>query len=430
MTHPKNIDLNSIDSVPLDSAYAWQALARDDQWPPKGDWLIWLLLGGRGSGKTRAGAEWVRGQVAGGARRIALVAPTYNDAREVMLFGPSGLMSLGAPNERPRYLSSRRRLEWPNGAVGFVYSSEDPDGLRGPQFDCAWGDEFCAWTYTDDTLSNLRLALRLGDRPRLVMTTTPRPTRALKALMGQAGLIITRARTSDNAQNLSPVFIDAMQAAYGGTRLGRQELDGEVITDAAGALWSQAMIDNCRIAGSAPIEVQPYDKIIVAVDPPITSGARSDACGVIVAGLMRGEACEARSHQVDILHDGTVQGLSPEGWARRVIGLWQSYDADYVLAEVNQGGEMVATILKTINPDAVVKTVYASRGKAARAEPVAALYEQGRVRHVGAFPALEDELCLMGTGALKHSPDRADALVWAVTDLLLSKRAAPRIRRA
>ena len=409
--------------VPCD----WQAWARDDQLPPKESWLIWLLMGGRGAGKTRAGAEWVRARVASGARRIALVGPSYNSAREVMLEGESGLLSIGNPRERPVYISSRKRLEWPNGAVGWVFSSEDPDGLRGPQFDCAWADEFCAWTYPEATLSNLRLGLRLGDAPRLVVTTTPKPTPAMKALIKTKGVCISRAQTSDNAKNLSPSFLSAVSDAYGGTRLGRQELGGELIEDMPGALWSRDRLAACVKRADDDVV---YDKIIVAVDPPVTSGARSDACGIIIAGLLRGES--AREDHVYILHDGTVQGLSPENWARRVIGYWESYDADYVLAEVNQGGEMVGTIIRNLNPDVVVRNVYASRGKAARAEPVSALYTQGRVFHIRPFPELDDELAMLGAEQSSRghkSPDRADALVWAVTSLLLSARAQPRIRR-
>lgn len=416
----KSLDPN-FDAFP--ALQTWRAQARDDQWPPDGDWLIWLLLGGRGAGKTRAGAEWVRAQVQAGCRRVALVAPTLGDAREVMIDGESGLLAIGPLSERPHYTASRRRLEWPNGAVGMVFSSEDPDGLRGPQFDAAWADEFCAWSYPDETLSNLRLALRLGTRPRLVITTTPRPIPSLKAVMQTAGVVIGRAKTSDNTDNLSSVFIEAVHAQYGGTRLGRQELDGEILDDLSGALWSRATIEACRT--DPP---QHFDTVIVAIDPPVTSGLRSDACGIIVAGVVRGDT--RGGSQVYVLHDGTVQGESPEGWARRAVSLWTDFDADYMLAEVNQGGEMVASVINTVAPDALVKTVYASRGKAARAEPVAALYEQGRVHHVRAFPDLEDELCAMGSATTRRkSPDRADALVWAVTDLLLSRRSAPRIRQ-
>lgn len=398
----------------------WEFCARKDQLPPKGQWLIWLLLGGRGAGKTRTGAEWVREQVQnGGKRRIALVAPTYTDAREVMIDGESGLSSIGYPSERPSYLSSRRRLEWPNGAVGHVFSAEEPDGLRGPQFDAAWADEFCAWKYPEYTLSNLRLALRLGTEPRLVVTTTPKPTKALKKLINTRGVIIGRAKTVDNARYLAPTFIEAMQDAYGGTRLGRQELEGEFLEDQAGALWSRALLERCLNT------IQPeLEKIVVAIDPPVTSGQASDACGLVVAG----RAGEGRFSKAYILQDGSVQGLTPEGWAAKAIALYRNWDADYILAEVNQGGEMVRSVLATIDPAIPVKSVYARRSKTVRAEPVAALYEQGRVHHIQPFPELEDELCLMGVPGVRKSPDRADALVWAVTELLLTGADAPRLR--
>ena len=377
-------------------------------------------MGGRGCGKTRAGAEWIRARVrAGQGRRIALVAPTYNDAREVMLEGESGLLNIGIPSERPKYTASRRRLDWPDGAVGQVFSAEDPDGLRGPQFDCAWADEFCAWTYPEDTLSNLRLCLRLGTAPQMMITTTPKPTAALRALVKSPGLMTTHARTSDNCANLAPGFIRAMEEAYGGTRLGRQELSGELLLDTPGALWSRAGLE------AAYIDVIPeLAKIIVAVDPPVTSGARADACGIIVAGL----TLDLR--RVIILHDGTVQGETPRGWARAVIKARDGWEADYVLAEVNQGGEMVQTILGTEDPGVPVRNVRAHISKARRAQPVAVLYEQGRVKHAGRFPALEDELCVMGApDPGPKSPDRADALVWAVTDLLLNKQGEPAVRQ-
>jgi len=402
----------------------WDSFARDDQRPPKGEWLIWLLMGGRGSGKTRAGAEWIHQKVFDGAKHIALIAPTYNTAREVMIEGESGLLSIGAAADRPQYMSSRRKLIWPNGAVGLVFSAEDPESLRGPQFEYAWADEFCAWAYPEAALSNLRFGLRLGDDPRLVITTTPKPSAAMKALMTAKGLVVSRARTSDNAKNLAPTFLAAVTDAYGKTRLGRQELGGELIEDLPGALWSRDLLARCI---AHPPEG--YDKVIVAVDPPVTSGARSDACGIIIAGLSRGKTC--RDDSVYIMHDGTVKGLTPEAWAQRVIAYWDSYDADYILAEVNQGGEMVSTIINNLNSDAYVKTVYASRGKAARAEPVSALYAQERIYHIRAFPELDDELAALGAKTARgaKSPDRADALVWAVTDLLLAPRSLPRIRK-
>lgn len=395
--------------------------ARTDQKPPHEDWLIWLLLGGRGCGKTRTGAEWVREQVlTGRARRIALVAPSYNDAREVMLQGESGLMNIGYPSERPTYYSSRRVLEWPNGAVGQVFSAEDPDGLRGPQFDAAWTDEFCAWSYPEATLSNLRLGLRLGRDPKLVMTTTPKPIAALRQLIDMDGVYTSRARTSDN-HFLASGFHRAMQDTYGATRLGRQELGGELLDDFEGSLFPRALLERVL----TPETPKRFDKIILALDPPVTTGARADSCGMVVAGLI-GEGITAAAY---ILADVTVQGLSPEGWARRAVAQAQIYGADYILAEVNQGGDMVATIINAIDPSMPVRSVHATRSKAMRAQPVALCYEQGRVKHCGVFTALEDELARLGsTEGKANSPDRADALVWAVTDLLLSRGGTGRMR--
>ena len=395
--------------------------ARGDQKPPDDDWLIWLLLGGRGCGKTRTGAEWIREQVyLGHARRIALVAPSYNDAREVMIDGESGLCNIGYAHERPKYISSRRVLEWPNGAVGQVFSAEDPDGLRGPQFDAAWADEFCAWSYPEQTLSNLRLALRLGRNPKLVMTTTPKPLPALRALMAMDGIHTSRARTADNLF-LAQTFHRAVQDSYGGTRIGRQELDGELLDDFEGSLFPRALLEAALIT-DVPGR---FDKTILALDPPASTGENADSCGMIVAGLI-GEGVAARAY---ILADVTVQGLSPEGWARRAIVQAQIFDADYILAEVNQGGDMVQAIINSIDPSMPVRAVHATRSKTLRAEPVAALYEQGRVKHCAVFRALEDELARLGS-AVKgaKSPDRADALVWAVTELLVKGGKAGRMR--
>ncbi len=401
---------------------AWEKMRREDQTPPDGGWLIWLLLGGRGAGKTRAGAEWVTEQVRRGARRVALVAPSYNDVREVMISGESGLLNIGTVNDRPQYFPSRRLLQWPNGAIGQVFSAEDPDGLRGPQFDLAWADEFCAWAYPDETLSNLRLGLRLGHEPRLVITTTPKPSSALKKLMAEPSVVVSRATTKDNAKNLSRAFLKSVYEIYGKTRLGRQELEGEIIEDIEGALWTRALLERAIIS-AAPPELQ---KIVVAIDPPASSGGKADACGLVVAGRV-GFGAQARAY---ILHDATVQGLRPNKWAELAVKLWHEWDADYLLAEINQGGDMVKTILQAIGSEVPVNTVYASKSKVARAEPVAALYEQGKVYHVGSFPALEDELCSLGAyERQRKSPDRADALVWAVTDLLLKPRQLPQVRR-
>ncbi|HHL43577.1 MAG TPA: ATP-binding protein [Hellea balneolensis] len=398
----------------------WQFLARPDQLPPPTDWVIWLLLGGRGAGKTRAGAEWVRAQVKAGAERIALVGPSYQEVRAVMLEGESGLLNLGKMGERPKYISSRRRLEWPKGAVGEVFSAEDPDGLRGPQFECAWADEFCAWAYPDATLSNLRLGLRLGDNPRLVMTTTPKPIAALTRLMEEPSLVVTRARTQDNKTNLSPIFMKTIVESYGGTRLGRQELDGEIMTDFPGALWSRDLFEQGRVKTKPNLS-----KIVIAIDPPVTSHQSSDACGIIVVGRS-GSGAEAKAY---VLQDATVQGARPDEWVNLAAKLYHVWGAHYVLAEINQGGDMIQTMFNTLQTDVAVRTVYATKSKAVRAEPVALLYERSRVHHVGHFPELEDELCLLGVeNSPKTSPDRADALVWAVTDLLLKPPVAPQIR--
>jgi phage terminase large subunit-like protein len=376
-----------------------------------------VLLGGRGAGKTRAGAEWVRAQILSGARkRIALVAPTLHDAREVMIAGPSGLLNLGEP--RPRYEPARRRLLWPNGAVGLVFSAEDPDSLRGPQFDAAWADEFCAWAHPGETLAALRLGLRLGPAPQLAVTTTPRPLPALKALIAEPTTALTRAGTIANARNLSPGFLAAIEALWGGTRFGRQEIDGEIVEDHEGALWSRALLEEVRIRSH-----DPCPEIIVAVDPPAGIGARADSCGIVAAGA----AGEGAARRAVVLADASVQGLSPAAWAARAARLAESLGAARIVAEANDGGEMVREVLSLAAPDLAVRLVRASKGKRARAEPIAALYEQGRVVHLGAFPALEDEMCSFGAPGFDQSPDRLDALVWALSDLMLGRR-SPRAR--
>lgn len=395
--------------------------ATDAQLPPPGDWLIWLFLGGRGAGKTRAGAEWVRAQVKRGVRRIALVGPTFNDVREVMIDGPSGLARIGIESERPHYEVSRKRLVWPNGAEAYAFSAEDPDGLRGPQFELGWGDEFAAWAEPQKTLDTLRMGLRLGDQPRLMLSTTPRPIPALKALMKAGGVMATHQPTSDNAANLAPGFLAAMQAAYGGSALGRQEIEGVLIDDPAGALWRRADIEAAIVA-----RVPDLDRIIVAVDPPATGGARSDECGIVIAGA----AGEGASRRAYVLADRSFGPAMPADWARVVAESFEAHQADGLVAEANQGGEMVRSVLQAASSGLPVRLVHASRGKHVRAEPVAALYAAGRVFHAGRFAALEDQMCAFGApDGPRTSPDRVDALVWAVTDLLLETRAGPRLRR-
>jgi predicted phage terminase large subunit-like protein len=395
----------------------WSFLARADQKAPKGDWTTWLLLGGRGAGKTRSGAEWIHERVRAGAERIALVGETFADGREVMVAGPSGLLHTGFPSERPRFEPSRRRVIWHNGAEAHLFSAEDPEGLRGYQFDTAWSDELAKWPSGKDCWSNLQLGLRLGDDPRQVVTTTPRPTRLLREIMGRENTVLTRSSSYDNRPNLADAFFAEITAVYEGTALGRQELDGELIEDRSGALWTRAMVEEAR--GPRPSVLR---RIVIAVDPPVTSHEGSDACGIIVAGL--DESDPPRAY---VLADETVQGFSPAKWAARAAELYHAYEADRIVAEVNQGGDLVTEVMRTADPSVPVKPVRASRGKIARAEPVAALYEQGRVRHSRPFPELEDQMTAF-TGEGGDSPDRLDALVWALSDLLLGVRPKPTIR--
>ena len=401
--------------------WIWQA--RPDQLPPAGDWRIWAFIGGRGAGKTRAGAEWVRALALGLAPfaaepmgRIALIGETAHDVREVMIEGVSGLMGVHARHERPQYHKTRGVIEWPNGALAQGFSADDPDALRGPQFHATWCDELAKWRYGEEAFAMLQFGLRLGARPRQLVTTTPRPIKLLKEIMAGEGTAVTRATTRDNRHFLAGDFLRAIEAAYGGTRLGRQELMGEMIEEREDALFTRAMIEAARVK-AAPSLV----RIVVAVDPPASSSAKADACGLVAVG--RGE--DGRYY---ILEDGTVQGKSPGQWAKAAISLYHRWEADRLIAEVNQGGDMVKAVIGQADASVPVHAVRATRGKYLRAEPVAALYEQGLVAHVGAHVKLEDEMCDFGAGGLSNgrSPDRLDALVWAITALMTS--ADPKIR--
>ncbi len=398
--------------------------ARASQRPPGGEWRTWLFLGGRGAGKTRAGAEWARfAALFGGCRRVALVGPTLGDVREVMIEGPSGLRRLDDETglDPPHYEVSRRRLVWPNGAEAHVFSAEDPDSLRGPQFDAAWCDEAAAWAHGVETWDMLQMGLRLGDDPRCMATTTPRPTPLIKRLIGEAGVAVTRSATGENAANLAPAFIRQIEATYGGTRLGRQELDGELIEDPDGALWRRALLDSCRVQ-AAP---EGLEDVVVAVDPPATSGPKADACGIVAAGVA---AADGFGRRCFVLADASAQGLSPLDWAGRAAALAGQVGASRIVAEANQGGEMVRQTLETAGSAVPVRLTHARLGKRARAGPVAALYEKGRVAHVGVFRALEDEMCAFGADIAGRSPDRVDALVWAVSALMPAAGDAPRVR--
>lgn len=393
----------------------WAEWARDEQLPPEGSWRVWLLLAGRGFGKTRTGAEWVRARVAAhSARRIALVGATAGDVRNVMVEGESGLLAIGLDSERPVYEPSKSRLTWPNGAIGSLFSADEPDRLRGPQHDFAWCDELAAWRYPQ-AWDMLMLGLRLGDDPRAVVTTTPRPTPLIRGLLSDPKVVVTRGRTIENWRNLAPAFLDQIVRRYEGTRLGRQELDGELLDDVPGALWSRATIEAARVTA-----VPELARIVVAIDPAATSGAEADETGIVVAGIAAGTGSAPSAY---VLADLSGR-FSPPEWARVAIAAYQHHGADRIVAEVNNGGEMVEATLRIIDPNVPFSAVRASRGKVARAEPVAALYEQGRVRHLGAFPQLEDQMCGFTANFDRqnagYSPDRIDALVWALSALLLT----------
>lgn len=380
--------------------------ARPEQVAPDGEWDIWAIIAGRGFGKTRAGSEWVREQVKSGRKRIALIAETQRDLEQVIVEGDSGILAVCPPDERPTYTKKPVKLLFPNGAVALGYNGTEPDQLRGPQFDAAWCDELAKWRYARETWDQLQFALRLGDDPRVLVTTTPRPIELIKSIVsgGEGRVKVTSGRTADNFLNLAPAFVDKLTKKYGGTRLGRQELEAEILGDLPGALWSMTTLDTYRK------KTAECDRIVVAVDPAASNNPDSDEHGIIVAGR---EGQEGR-----ILEDATMQG-SPTEWARRTVSLYRSWQADAVVVEVNQGGDMVKHTLLTIDPHVNVIEVRASRGKHVRAEPIAALYEQGRIAHVGAFPELESQMTQMTIHGFEGvgSPDRVDALVWALSEL-------------
>lgn len=395
--------------------------ALSHQLPPEGAWKTWVIMGGRGAGKTRAGAEWVRMQVEGAgpldtgrAKRLALVAETIDQARDVMVFGESGILACSPPDRRPEWQATRKRLVWPNGAEAQVFSAHEPEALRGPQFDGAWVDELAKWKRAEETWDMLQFALRLGRNPQQVVTTTPRSVATLKAILKNPSTVLTHAPTEANRAYLAASFLEEVRARYAGTRTGRQELEGLMLEDAEGALWTSARLEALRV------EVAPeLDRIVVAIDPPVTGHGSSDECGIVVVG-----ACTSGPPQdwrAVVLEDASVQGASPDGWARAALDALRRHGADRLVAEVNQGGDMVESVIRQIDPLVAYRAVRASRGKVARAEPVAALYEQGRVSHVRGLGGLEDQMCRMTAQGYtgKGSPDRVDALVWALTDLMI-----------
>ena len=408
-------------------SYYWEGWARDAQLPPSEAWRTWLICAGRGFGKTRAGAEWVRDVARhDGSARIALVGANLAEIRNVMVEGDSGVLAASPGALAPEFEPSLRRLTWENGAIAWLYSAGEPETLRGPQHSHAWCDEIAKWDNSSERAmsawNNLQLTMRLGDGPRVVATTTPRQTALMRRIMADAKagkVAVARGGTLDNREVLPADYLAAMVEQFEQSNFGRQELEGEMIAAVEGALWSRALIERYRHMGAVP----QARRVIVAVDPPASSSG--DACGIVVAMLGVDGTAYVRA-------DCSVTHATPERWARAVADAAHAWQADRVVAEANQGGQMVASVLRAADIALPVKLVHASRGKTARAEPIAALYEAGRVRHTGLFAALEDEMCgLVAGGGYEgpgRSPDRADALVWALTELMLVKRTAPRVR--
>lgn len=405
----------------------WDVVSRREQRPPDGEWNIWLIMAGRGFGKTRAGAEWIDAVArAVPGCQIALVGATQQDVREVMIEGPAGLLNIPERGQRPLWQPGLKRLVWPEGSLARCFSAAEPESLRGPQHHFGWADEVARWGTTvgdggDRAVkawSNLMLGLRMGERPRVVATTTPRMVPVLQTILKSAGLVTSGGATHDNAANLSADWLRAMDEAYGDTALGRQELGGELIEAVAGALWDRRQIDAGRGAAIAPgdavaLAAADVVRIVVGVDPP--AGIKGDACGIIVAGRCGDGRCV-------VLDDRSVEKQPPDGWAGAVAAAARDWGADRVVAEANNGGEMVRSVLQAADAGLPVQLVHASRNKAARAEPVAVHYANGRVRHLGRFARLEDEMCALGAGGdyagPGRSPDRADALVWALWALM------------
>lgn len=419
-------------------AHHWQFWARPDQLAPRdNDWMTWLILAGRGWGKTRTGAETIRSWVCGSTplsggiyKRIALVGETAADARDVIVEGDSGILAAHPKAFRPRYEPSKRRLTWPNGAIATLYNATEPDQLRGPQHDAAWCDELAKWAYARETWDQLQFGLRLGIRPRSIITTTPRPIPVLKEILEDKTTFVTKGRTMDNADNLAERFIKKIHDKFSGTRLGRQELEAEVLSDLPGALWTRSMFDppdgsphRGRILAK---QLPALARVVVAVDPSGTRGASDDgdSIGIVVAGI------DNYGHGY-ILADRSVKE-GPQGWAKAAVKAYHDFGADRLVGESNFGGAMVESVIRSVDSNVSYKDVRASRGKILRAEPVSALYEQGRVSHVTGADArdvngdglsvLEDQLCLMTPAGYQGegSPDRADAAVWAITELMLA----------
>ena len=406
-------------------AYDWSFWARPEQLPPAGTWSFWLLSAGRGFGKTRTGAECVRSRVERGlSGRIGLVAPTSGDARDVMVEGESGLLAVSPPWDMPVYEPSKRRVTWRNGARATLYSADEPDRLRGPQHDLVWGDEIATWRYPE-AMDNLLMGLRLGTHPVGVFTTTPKPVRLVKELIADPTCVVTRGSTYANIGNLAPVFIRTVLRRYEGTRKGRQELHAELLEDVAGALWTLELIERGRLTLEQFRSVQ-LGRTVVAVDPNVSSGEDADDAGVVAVARGVGRCPCGREGCLYVLEDRSGQH-APIDWARQAVALYHGRQADRIVAEVNNGGDLVEMQLRVVDDTVAYTGVHAAKGKRTRGEPVSALYEQGRVHHVGAFPQLEEQLTQWVPDAGMPSPGRLDALVWAVTELGLTNSAVDNI---
>lgn len=405
----------------------WRFWARPGQLPPgsagalepRTNWVHWLPLAGRGWGKTKVGAQTVRSWDKPG-EIINIVGPTASSVRSVMIEGESGLMSCYPPQGRPQYIPSLHKINFPSGAVGFTFSADEPERLRGPQCTKYWADEPCAWRFLDDAWDNLMFGFRLGDDTRGICTTTPRPVKWLLDLIANPATVTTRHSSYENRANLAPAFFEDIVRKYEGTRIGRQELNAEILTDVPGALWTRGLIDATRMRDMGQVVWEAMIRIVVAIDPAVTSNPDSDETGIVVAGLTLGPN---NITHVIVLDDLSMKG-TPLEWANVAIAAYRSprghrMGADRIVAEVNNGGDLVAGNIRGVDPNVAFRAVRASRGKLLRAEPVAALYEQGRVHHVGAFTELEDQMCGWTPQSGEKSPDRLDALVWAVTDLLI-----------
>lgn len=412
--------------------YTWEFWARPQQIAPEGDWNTWFINAGRGFGKTRAGVEWVRSKVKSGARRIAAIAATNSDIERVMVNGESGFLARcwsgdktnkGAVMGKPVWSPTKRLLTWENGAYVQFFSAEEPERLRGPQFEACWCDELAAWNRDRDTWDMLQFTLRLGKHPQVCVTTTPKPTKLVRDIMKNPKTVVTYGSTFDNSANLAATYLEAVKTQYEGTRLGRQELYAEVLDEASGALWSRELLSQCEVEVDDPLEFsQTLNRVVVSVDPAVSSNSESDMTGIVVAGQDVNGVCY-------ILQDATDR-YTPEGWAAKAVELYNLYGADRIVAERNQGGEMVRYTFKSVDETIPIKLVHASRGKFARAEPVSALYERGRVKHVKGLDALEDQMVQWEPLGSIGSPDRLDAMVWAVTELALKGIARPELNLA